>query len=117
LLPIWDVPHLDVPYYINSSAAVLLTSEREGSPNIVREALSCGVPVCAFEVGDTRKWLELDPQSKVVVPGDISGLVSAVEKVLSQKPAHVRRVDVEMFSVAGAVSRTAKIYLGLKSSH
>ena len=46
-----------VPNYINASDFVLLTSDEEGSPNIIREALSLNKPVFSVDVGDTKKQL------------------------------------------------------------
>lgn len=47
-----------VPTYINSSDFVLLTSDEEGSPNIIREALSLNKPIFSVDVGDAKKQLE-----------------------------------------------------------
>lgn len=52
-----QVPHMDVPTWINASDVVLLTSTHEGSPNAVKEALACNVPVVAVDVGDVRERL------------------------------------------------------------
>jgi len=40
-----DVPHRRMPTYLNAADALLLTSEHEGSPNTVKEALACNLPV------------------------------------------------------------------------
>lgn len=52
------VPHENVPRYMNAADSLLLTSEWEGSPNAVREALACNLPVVATDVGDVRERLE-----------------------------------------------------------
>ncbi|GIU70308.1 MAG: hypothetical protein KatS3mg002_1544 [Candidatus Woesearchaeota archaeon] len=41
-------------YYINSSNVVCLSSHFEGTPLVILEALSCGVPVISTNVGDIR---------------------------------------------------------------
>jgi teichuronic acid biosynthesis glycosyltransferase TuaC len=46
------VPHEEVPIWLNASDVVLLTSLHEGSPNIIKEALACDVPVVSVDVGD-----------------------------------------------------------------
>ncbi len=43
-----------VPYYYNSSDVVLLTSLWEGSPNVIKEAMACNIPVVATDVGDIK---------------------------------------------------------------
>ncbi|QLH82652.1 glycosyltransferase [Halosimplex pelagicum] len=52
------VPHEEVPTYMNAADAMLLTSDREGSPNAVKEALSCNLPVVATPVGDVPDLLD-----------------------------------------------------------
>lgn len=49
------VPHEEVSIWLNASDAVLLTSLHEGSPNIIKEALACDVPVVSVDVGDVRE--------------------------------------------------------------
>src|SRR5205823_3231175 len=52
------VPHGQVPIWLNASDAVLLTSLHEGSPNIIKEALACNVPVVSVDVGDVRERIQ-----------------------------------------------------------
>jgi teichuronic acid biosynthesis glycosyltransferase TuaC len=49
-----DVPHEDVPRWLNAAELILVTSTHEGSPNAVKEALACNVPVVSVDVGDVR---------------------------------------------------------------
>jgi glycosyltransferase involved in cell wall biosynthesis len=49
------VPHEEVSIWLNASDAVLMTSLHEGSPNIIKEALACDVPVVSVDVGDVRE--------------------------------------------------------------
>lgn len=52
-----DVPHDQVPLLLNASDCLLMTSDFEGSPNIVREAIACNTPIVSVDVGDVRRWL------------------------------------------------------------
>lgn len=48
----------DVPSYINASDFLLLTSDEEGSPNIIRECLALNKPVFSVDVGDAATQID-----------------------------------------------------------
>jgi teichuronic acid biosynthesis glycosyltransferase TuaC len=49
------VAHDKVPLWLNACDAVLLTSAHEGSPNIIKEALACNVPIVSVDAGDVAE--------------------------------------------------------------
>jgi len=55
LLTVCGVPHDLIPVFMNAGDALLLTSTHEGSPNVVKEALACNLPVVSVDVGDVRE--------------------------------------------------------------
>lgn len=48
----------EMPYVMNASDALLVTSERESGPMVVKEAVSCGLPVVSTDVGFARDVLQ-----------------------------------------------------------
>lgn len=74
------VPHEQVPYYMNASDAVLVTSRRESGPMVVKEAAACNVPVVSTDVGSVRGML--DGVSRSFVADSEDDLVTALEQVL-----------------------------------
>ncbi len=57
LLVMCGVKPSEVPVYINACDFLLLTSDEEGSPNIIRECLALDKPVFSVKVGDAEKQL------------------------------------------------------------
>jgi glycosyltransferase involved in cell wall biosynthesis len=47
-----------IPVLLNASDALLICSDSEGSPTMVKEALACNCPVVGVDVGDVRQRLE-----------------------------------------------------------
>ena len=47
----------DVPTYLNGADCLLCTSDSEGSPTIVKEAMACNLPIVSVDVGDLGQRL------------------------------------------------------------
>lgn len=69
-----------VALWMNASNLLLMTSMWEGSPQVVKEALSCGLPVVTVDVGDVKKQIGQTAGCHIVDknPGDIAGAVNTV---------------------------------------
>lgn len=65
LLRVTGVPHSRMPDYYRAADCLLLTSKSEGSPNVVKEALACALPVVGVDAGDAREWLLRVPGCRV----------------------------------------------------
>ena len=84
LLIMCGVKPQEVPYYINASDFLLLTSDEEGSPNIIREALSLNKSVFSVQVGDAAKQLEGLQNSAIISREPIKAADTIVS--ILQKP-------------------------------
>jgi glycosyltransferase involved in cell wall biosynthesis len=78
---VYDADVEQVPVYMNAADALLLTSHREGSPNTVKEAMACNLPVVATDVGDVGE--QLDGVHPSVVGSDEDALVEGLAAVLA----------------------------------
>jgi len=58
LKPIFNIRNEDISRYLNAADLLLLTSKREGSPNVIKEAMACNVPIVSTDVGDVKINLE-----------------------------------------------------------
>jgi glycosyltransferase involved in cell wall biosynthesis len=76
--------HQDIPLWIGACDVFCLPSLREGCPNVVLEALSCGRPVVASGVGDIPNLIGKD-NGLLVEPGNSQKLCEALDIALSRK--------------------------------
>jgi len=72
-----------IPSMMNAADCLLLTSDWEGSPNVVKEALACNLPVVSVEVGDVRERLE-QVHPSAIVPRDSCEIGMAISETLKR---------------------------------
>lgn len=53
----WRIPRLDVPSLMSAADCLVFPSRSEGSPNAVKEAMACELPIVATAVGDLEERL------------------------------------------------------------
>lgn len=97
---------------------VLSSSFGEGFPNVVGEAMSCGVPCVVTEVGDAAGVV--GDAGVAVAPRNPRALAMALRSILSMRPGEraelsrkARQRVLDRFSLAAVVRRYEDIYLGL----
>jgi teichuronic acid biosynthesis glycosyltransferase TuaC len=56
----------DIPSLMSGADCLLLTSDSEGSPNIVKEAMACNLPIVSVDVGDVADRLRNVRPSRIV---------------------------------------------------
>ncbi len=100
-----------VPLLMNACDAMVLTSHHEGSPNVVKEAMSCDLPVVSVDVGDV-KWL-FDGVAGYAIgardPGDLGDKLATL--IDSDAPAQGSRRLVELgLDLESVARRITKVY-------
>lgn len=78
----WGLPHADVPVYMNACDVLVFTSLQEGSPNVVKEALACDLPVVSVHVGDVAERLHGVANCEVTADDRPETIAAALERVL-----------------------------------
>ena len=65
----FGISQTDVVNYLNASDVVLLTSYWEGSPNVIKEAMACNLPIISVNVGDVNEVI-YNTKNCFIVPYD-----------------------------------------------
>ena len=80
------VPHADVPALLAAADVVALASEREGLANVWVEALACGTPVVAPDIGSAREVIDR-PAAGRIVGRTPAAFAAAIRDLLASPPA------------------------------
>lgn len=93
-----------------------LSSRSEGLPNVLLEALACGVPVVSTDVGGIPRVITHESDALLVRPDDTDGLTLALSRLISN-PAlanHLaeqgRRTVTERYSFEVRMRKMASLY-------
>lgn len=111
----------DMPRLYAALDLYCLSSTGESFPQVVGEAMACGVPCVVTDVGDAAEIV--GQTGKVVAPGQPEALASACARLL-RLPENERRQMGEQargrirekYSLAGAVARFTELYEQLARS-
>ena len=103
------IPHDEVPVWLNASDVLLVTSLHEGSPNIVKEALACNVPVVSLDVGDVRERIE-QVDGCYVAASDPRDLASKLMSVHARQCRIEGRQKIEQLSLESTALRLKELY-------
>jgi glycosyltransferase involved in cell wall biosynthesis len=79
-----NVPNYQMPLYMNACDVLVVTSSTEGSPNIVKEALACDLPIVSTDVGDVRQRIGNVDGCLVCKDDNPNTIASALNQILDR---------------------------------
>jgi glycosyltransferase involved in cell wall biosynthesis len=110
------VPHDQVPIWLNASDVILLTSLHEGSPNVIKEALACDVPIISVDVGDVRELINEVEGCYMSLP-EADDLGAKLRLVGCKRGRIPGRGKVEHLSLEQTALNLKAFYLEVLKSH
>jgi glycosyltransferase involved in cell wall biosynthesis/predicted deacetylase len=115
---LWPGVCLDMPSAYNALSLLVLSSSDEGFPNVLGEAMACGIPCIATPAGDAP--VLLGDTGHLCAFGDDEALASAASSLLGEPPgaravraAACRAWITTQFSTQALAQSTEKAMLGL----
>ena len=100
-------PHDTVPKYMSACDVLVLASDGEGSPMVVKEAMACNLPVVATPTGDVEQLLGGVEGSYVCTqdPSDIADKVSLVLQQRSRSKGNEAIRHLSLDTIARAIQQ------------
>lgn len=115
-------PSADPAPHYRQATIFALASIREGQPNVVLEAMSCGLAVCATAVGGIPALVTENSCGLLCAPGDHAALADNLLRLLSDPAraqamgSRARQYIVNNFSFAAMIGAHQDLFLSLAGS-
>lgn len=105
----------DVPPIYSALDALVLSSNNEGLPVSLIEAMAAGVPVVSTKVGGVPDLLDGGRFGAVMPPGDTQGMAAAIIRALTDPAAQAtaeeaRAITLQRYDIRHSVAQTDALY-------
>ena len=117
LVPVFDKNPSEVVTYMNAADCLLLTSNSEGSPNVIKEAMACNCPIVTTDVGDVRERLSNMEGCYVVPDNELeservrelgNAIINALD--LEKRTEGRKRIIADQLEISQIAKRIIEIY-------
>ncbi len=108
-------PPTEVARHMNAADVFCLASWNEGFPNVILEAMACGLPVVSTDVGGIRERIDRPSRGHLVHAGDVDGFATALHSTLARGervPVEESPDDLSWPASAAAYARVLREALG-----
>src|SRR6185369_14719220 len=109
-------PQEETPAWYRTADIFALSSDFDNSPNVVLEAMACGLPVVSTDVGGLRDYIVPEVNGLLVPKGSRQGFAAALARCLDN-PVYARAMGernraaaVERFSWEMSAARMLAVY-------
>ena len=110
------VPHNSMVYFMNAADVLILPSMREGSPNVVKEAMACNLPIISTDVGDVHEIIEGVELCRIV-PRDPKAFANAILDIINKGSRTNGRKRIEHLKIERVSQRLIGFYEHIIEKH
>ena len=109
LLVVHKEPQWRLALYMSACDALVFPSYQEGSPNIIKQAMACNLPIVATDVGDVRQVIG-KTRDCYICPPDARKVASCLKEVLSRRVRTDGRDHIRHFNPESVSARIIEVY-------
>jgi teichuronic acid biosynthesis glycosyltransferase TuaC len=102
-------PYERVSLYMNACDVIILPSEYEGSPQVVKEAMACNLPVVSVDVGDVPDILA-GVEGCYICHRDPANIAEKVKLILEQRSRTNGREKTQRYELSSIAKRIIQVY-------
>lgn len=109
LLAVYQEPQDRLALYMNACDALIFTSYQEGSPNVVKQAMACNLPIVSTGVGDVRELIGSTEGCYICKP-EVRAFAECLAAVLRHAQRTEGREKVRHLSGPAVAQRVMEVY-------
>lgn len=109
LVVAYKEPYKRVPLYMNACDVKIMPSEYEGSPQVVKEAMACNLPIVSVDVGDVPDILR-GVEGCYICPRDPISIAEKVKQILEQRSRTNGREKTQRYELSSIAKRIIQVY-------
>jgi len=102
-------PYPEVPLVMNACDVLVLTSDSEGSPTVIKEALACNLPIVSVDVGDAREVIK-DATNCYICKQDPVNIAEKIKLVLNNGIRTAARNNIKHLSSKKIARKIIELY-------
>lgn len=109
LLVMSSTPPADAPHYYNAADSLILSSTYEGSPNTIKEALACNLPIVSTDVGDVKTHIQ-NVHNCQICNDTVTDLANGLKTVLADGQPTDGRSQIAHLSTDNVAKKVIHLY-------
>lgn len=109
LLVVHKEPQWRLALYMSACDVLVFPSYQEGSPNIIKQAMACNLPIVATDVGDVRQVIG-KTRDCFICPPDARKFASLIKEILSRRPRTEGRANIRHLNAQSVSGKIIEVY-------
>ena len=104
-----EISHNEIPLYLNSADVMVLTSDWEGSPQVIKEAMACNLPIVSVDVGDVKEVIG-NTEGCYIAERTPEDIARKIELILKRNKRTNGRERIKHLSLENVAKKIVNIY-------